>query len=79
LYVHDSIYEDVCARLADYAGRIVIGDGLDETSILGPIQNEMQYNKVRDLVDDARANGGRILAVGTPIYMPGYFYPKTLV
>jgi acyl-CoA reductase-like NAD-dependent aldehyde dehydrogenase len=79
LYVHDSIYEDVCARLADYAGRIVIGDGLDETSILGPIQNEMQFNKVRELVDDARANGGRILVGGTPIDRPGYFYPITLV
>jgi acyl-CoA reductase-like NAD-dependent aldehyde dehydrogenase len=79
LYVHDSIYEDVCARLADYAGRIVIGDGLDETSILGPVQNEMQFNKVRELVDDARANGGRILAGGTPIDRPGYFYPITLV
>ncbi|MGO8220002.1 aldehyde dehydrogenase family protein, partial [Rhizobium ruizarguesonis] len=39
IYVHDSIYEDVCARLADYAGRIVIGAGLDDTSILGPVQN----------------------------------------
>ncbi|MGO6899726.1 aldehyde dehydrogenase family protein, partial [Rhizobium ruizarguesonis] len=54
-------------------------DGLDETSILGPVQNEMQFNKVRELVDDARANGGRILAGGTPIDRPGYFYPITLV
>nr|WP_234903137.1 aldehyde dehydrogenase family protein [Ensifer adhaerens] len=79
LYVHDSIYEDVCAALTDYAGKIAVGDGLDETSILGPIQNEMQFNKVRELVDDARAKGGRILVGGAPLERPGYFYPITLV
>ncbi|MFS8056568.1 aldehyde dehydrogenase family protein [Rhizobium sp. BR 317] len=79
LYVHDSIYEDVCRGLADYASRIIVGDGLDESSILGPVQNEMQYNKVRELVDDARARGGRILTGGAPMDRPGYFYPITLV
>ncbi|RUM06151.1 aldehyde dehydrogenase family protein [Rhizobium chutanense] len=79
LYVHDSIYEEVCRGLADYTAKIVVGDGLDEASILGPVQNEMQFNKVRELVDDARAHGGRILTGGAPIERPGYFYPITLV
>ncbi len=79
LYVHDSIYEEVCRGLADYASKIVVGDGLDNTSILGPVQNEMQFNKVRELVEDARANGGRILTGGAPMDRPGYFYPITLV
>ncbi|TXI12600.1 MAG: aldehyde dehydrogenase family protein [Rhizobium sp.] len=79
LYVHDSIYEEVCRGLADYAAKIFVGDGLDEASILGPVQNEMQFNKVRELVDDARAHGGRILTGGAPMDRPGYFYPITLV
>jgi len=79
LYVHDSIYEDVCRGLADYTAKIVVGDGLDDASILGPVQNEMQFNKVRELVDDARAHGGRILTGGAPMDRPGYFYPITLV
>ncbi len=79
LYVHDSIYEEVCRGLADYASGVNIGDGLDETSILGPLQNEMQFNKVRELVDDARAHGARILTGGAPMDRPGYFYPVTLV
>ncbi|MGO7624250.1 aldehyde dehydrogenase family protein, partial [Rhizobium ruizarguesonis] len=45
LYLHDSIYEDVCARLADYSGRIVIVDGLDETSILGQFQGVIEPTK----------------------------------
>jgi acyl-CoA reductase-like NAD-dependent aldehyde dehydrogenase len=79
LYVHDSIYEEVCQGLADYTAKIVVGDGLDDASILGPVQNEMQFNKVRELVDDARAHGGRILTGGAPMDRPGYFYPITLV
>jgi acyl-CoA reductase-like NAD-dependent aldehyde dehydrogenase len=79
LYVHDSIYDRVCAALADYAGKITIGDGMDEQSVLGPVQNEMQFNKVKHLVDDARARGGRILTGGAPMERPGYFYPITLV
>lgn len=79
LYVHDSIYEAVCTALSEYAAKIPVGDGLDESSALGPVQNEMQFNKVRELVDDARANGGRVLTGGTPLDRPGYFYPVTLV
>ncbi|NTF45311.1 aldehyde dehydrogenase family protein [Rhizobium rhizogenes] len=79
LYVHDSIYEEVCQGLADYTAKIVVGDGLDDASILGPVQNEMQFNKLRELVDDARAHGGRILTGGAPMDRPGYFYPITLV
>jgi acyl-CoA reductase-like NAD-dependent aldehyde dehydrogenase len=79
LYVHDSIYDAVCEELVAYAKKIPVGDGRDETSVLGPIQNEMQFNKVRDLVEDARANGGRVLIGGVPTGGPGYFYPITLV
>ena len=79
LYVHDSLYDYVCQRLADYAANIPVGDGLDEKSILGPVQNAMQFDKVRELVEDAKANGGRILIGGEAPAGEGYFYPITLV
>ena len=79
LYVHDSLYDDVCQRLADYAANIPVGDGLDEKSILGPVQNAMQFDKVRELVEDAKAKGGRILIGGEAPEGEGYFYPITLV
>jgi acyl-CoA reductase-like NAD-dependent aldehyde dehydrogenase len=79
LYVHDSIYDAVCDAMAAYVEKITVGDGMDEKSALGPVQNEMQFNKVRDLVEDARANGGRVLTGGVPMGGTGYFYPITLV
>ena len=80
LYVHDSIYDAVCAELVKVAGTVTVGNGLDEASVLGPIQNEMQFNRVRELVDDAKAQGGRVLIGGAPPEgATGHFYPITLV
>ena len=79
LYVHDSVYEQVCSELVNFAKNIPMGDGLDEKNVLGPIQNEMQYNRVIELVEDAKAKGGRILLGGRQNGGPGYFYPITLV
>lgn len=79
LYVHDSIYDAVCEALVDYGRTVPVGDGQNEANLLGPVQNEMQFNKVRDMVEDARAKGGRVLLGGTPANGPGYFYPITLV
>jgi acyl-CoA reductase-like NAD-dependent aldehyde dehydrogenase len=79
LYVHDSIYEDVCRELAAFSKNITIGDGLSDTSILGPVQNKRQLDVVERLVEDARKKGGRILTGGIAPEGKGYFYPITLV
>ena len=79
LYVHDSIHDQVCEALVAYAANIPVGDGRLETSVLGPVQNENQFNLVRELVDDARAHGGKVLLGGNPSNGPGHFYPLTLI
>jgi acyl-CoA reductase-like NAD-dependent aldehyde dehydrogenase len=77
LYVHDDVYDDVCKELVTYAKNIPVGDGLDPASVLGPVQNEMQFKKVKSLVDDAKRKGGKVLLGGKPD--KGLFYPITLV
>jgi acyl-CoA reductase-like NAD-dependent aldehyde dehydrogenase len=79
LYVHESIYDAVCSELTAYARTVPLGDGLLETSRLGPLQNKMQFDIVVSCVEDARARGGRVLLGGDPTDGPGYFYPVTLV
>ncbi len=79
LYVHEDVYDDVCAALTEFTKNIPMGNGLDENMIMGPIQNEMQYNKVKGLVDDAVAGGARVLLGANPEDGPGYFYPLTLL
>jgi len=79
LYVHESLYRPLVDALADVAGRVRVGDGLDPESELGPINNRPQFERVRELVDDARRHGGRVVAGGAPRAGAGYFYPPTLV
>ncbi len=79
LYVHASIYEEMCAELARIAASTVVGDGLQPETQLGPIQNAMQLAKVEELAADARASGGRFLCGGKRREGPGYFYEPTIV
>ena len=79
LYVHDSLFDRTCAALADIARKVPVGDGMVETSLLGPLQNERQYRKVIELVEDAKRHGARALIGGEPMAGPGYFYPVTLM
>ncbi len=79
LYVHEDVYDDVCTALTEYTRNIPMGNGLDENMIMGPVQNEMQYNKVKSLVEDAVAGGARVLLGANPEDGPGYFYPLTIL
>lgn len=78
LYVHDSIYGATCDALVAVSRGVRMGDGMDTSNVLGPIQNERQFQRVVELVDEARAAGARILTGGTPTGR-GFFYPVTLV
>ena len=79
LYVHDDDYDATCKALVDFAANIPMGDGMDENSVLGPIQNKQQFDKLSELVEDARANGASILCGGEPTGGNNYFYPVTIV
>ncbi|WP_370321940.1 aldehyde dehydrogenase family protein [Oricola sp.] len=76
LYVHEDVYEDVCSALVEYARNIPVGDGLDEKSVLGPIANQMQFDKVKRLVDDAKTKG-RVLLGGEP--GEGLYFSPTII
>lgn len=76
LYVHESIHDAVCEALVAYARAVPVGNGMDEGSVLGPVQNRMQFEKLSRLVEDARERG-RVLLGGEP--GEGLFFPPTIV
>jgi acyl-CoA reductase-like NAD-dependent aldehyde dehydrogenase len=79
LYVHESIYEEICQEMAQLAKQVNVGNGLEEGVELGPIQNAKQLQIVVDLAADAKACGGRFLAGGNKIAGEGYFFEPTIV
>ncbi len=79
LYVHDSLFDRTCEALVAFSRKIAMGDGMVESNLLGPLQNERQFNRIVELVEDARAQGGTVLCGGEPAAGNGYFYPVTFV
>lgn len=80
LYVPDVLHDAIAAELVAFASKIKVGNGLEEDSILGPVQNAMQFAKVKDLVDDAVANGATVLMGANPDPdQSGFFYPITIL
>lgn len=79
LYIHESIYDELAKAIVDYAKTIKIGNGLEQGTDLGPIQNRMQFEKLKALLDDARQSGQRFLLGGEVSSEKGYFVPISIV
>ncbi|CAK7236840.1 hypothetical protein SCUCBS95973_009746 [Sporothrix curviconia] len=65
VYVHDDIYQDFVRAMVDAAAKLVVGKPRDARTTLGPMQNAMQYGKVRDLIQDCK-DQGYTFALGPP-------------
>ena len=62
------------------AKKTKFGDGFDPSSDYGPLNNQMQLEKVSALVEDARKSGCDILCGGKRRKgTQGYFYEPTIV
>jgi acyl-CoA reductase-like NAD-dependent aldehyde dehydrogenase len=79
LYIHEDVYEPLRDRLHVIAQNVTVGDGAKQGTVLGPIQNEAQYKRVLDLLEDAKSTGLTLLQGKAPNENGGYFIPVTLV
>lgn len=79
LYIHADIYDRFAAALTDLARAAKVGDGAEQGTRFGPMQNAAQYDRVVELIEDAKANGYRFLTGGEAMDRPGYFLPLTLI
>ena len=78
LYVHEDIYDEMCEELASLANETVIGNGLEQGTKLGPLNNKMQFDKVKELIEEAKSDGN-VIAGGEVPDQPGYFIRPTIV
>jgi acyl-CoA reductase-like NAD-dependent aldehyde dehydrogenase len=78
VYAQEAVYDALCSELARLADAAVIGDGLDDATQLGPLQNKNQYETTKRYLDIGRRDG-TIIAGGTVPDRPGYFIRPTIV
>jgi acyl-CoA reductase-like NAD-dependent aldehyde dehydrogenase len=59
-----SVADDLGSRLADRAGKLVVGDPRDQGTMIGPVINDAARERVVELIEDARAKGAQVLSGG---------------
>jgi acyl-CoA reductase-like NAD-dependent aldehyde dehydrogenase len=79
VYVPEKLYSPLVERLAALAKGVKVGEGFQEGVQMGPLNNRPQFERVQELVEDAKKSGARIVTGGAPLGGKGYFYPPTIV
>jgi aldehyde dehydrogenase (NAD+) len=80
IYIHEDIYDELSQAIADYAKTVKVGDGSEQGTGVGPIQNKKQFDRVCELIEDARSNGYKFLVGGeVDPSGSGYYVPITIL
>jgi succinate-semialdehyde dehydrogenase / glutarate-semialdehyde dehydrogenase len=77
--VQSGIYDAFVEKLAAKAAALKVGDGMEDGTTQGPLIDRDQFDKVEELVADAREKGGRIVTGGKPHERGGTFYEPTVI
>ena len=80
IYIHEDIYDELSQAIADYAKTVKVGDGSEQGTGVGPIQNKKQFDRVCELIEDAKDNGYKFLVGGdVDPSGSGYYVPITIL
>jgi acyl-CoA reductase-like NAD-dependent aldehyde dehydrogenase len=83
VYIHASIYDEFLAAMVEAVKGLAIGDGFKDGVFMGPIQNKMQFDRVKGFLQDAAdekleiAVGGDMQSVAS--VGKGYFVTPTII
>lgn len=79
LYVQGNAYDEVVAGVAEIAATMVIGDGRNPATAMGPLVSSEQLNRVSSYVRGGLADGATAAAGGNALDGNGYFYQPTVL
>lgn len=80
IYIHEDIYDELSAAIAEYAKSVKVGDGSEQGTGVGPIQNKKQFDRVCELIQDAKDEGYKFLVGGeVDPSGSGYYVPITIL
>lgn len=64
IYIHESIYEVMCEKVAKELEKVKLGKGRDEGYIMGPVINREARDRMLGLIKDATDGGARLVIGG---------------
>ena len=78
-YVHEAVHDAFVVQFAAYAKSLKVGDGLDQTTTMGPLANPRRLSAMREFIGDATARGAGVAAGGQPLGGAGNFWGPTVL
>lgn len=81
MLVQRGVYDRAVEEAAAVANQVTVGPASEEGKHIGPVVNEVQWNKIQDLIQKGIDEGARLIAGGTgrPEGMNRGFYVKPTV
>lgn len=80
LLVERAVYDRVLEALAGAVPHVPFGDPKDPGTVIGPLANRRQLEKVTAAVEQAKASGARVVTGGEPAEINGgFFYRPTVL
>ena len=64
ILAHESVYDELVERVAARTDAVRLGDPLDPTSEMGPVNSERHYNNVLKFVEAGKRGGAKLVAGG---------------
>lgn len=79
IFVQEGIAGQFTEKLAAATARLVVGDGMDEQTSIGPLINQPALQKVERLIADAVDKGATLVCGGARHALGGTFYQPTIL
>jgi succinate-semialdehyde dehydrogenase/glutarate-semialdehyde dehydrogenase len=79
IYVERPVYPEFLRVFAERVQELVVGDGVDPQSDIGPLINAEAVARALEHVKDAVNGGGRVVCGGRRLPRPGFFLEPTVL
>ena len=79
VYVESGIYKEFIEKITQLANTLIVGNGMNKDTDIGPLINNEQLLKVEEQVNDAISKGAKVHAGGKRPPGPGFFFEPTVL
>ncbi len=79
ILVQDGIHDAFVARFKEAVEQLVVGNGLDDSSTLGPVINQAAIDKIAGMVDKAQSEGASLVTGGQRHPAGELFFAPTIL
>ena len=81
IFVQSSVYDTFVLKFRDAITKLKVGNGLEESTVIGPLIDSRAVEFIGSLVNDAKSLGAKVSAGGNKLQIPGsdLFYEPTVL